>query len=79
MTDADIKLLKENDGKQVEIRCKDGEVIRVTVTFVSESEGDVVCDLISSSRPERYSQRSSEVSYSILFKDIDTVLPSSDV
>jgi lipoate synthase len=76
VTDSDIHVLKANDGEEVEILCKDGEVMQARVLFVSESERDVIYNLISTNRPERYPVRPSEVSYTTSFKDIETVKAS---
>jgi hypothetical protein len=70
MTERDLQVLKENDGKQVEIRCKDGEIIVAKVTFLSESEGDVICDLISTNRPKPHPAGSA---ISVLFEHIEAV------
>lgn len=74
MTDAEILVLKQSDGKEVEIRCKDGELMAVRVLLVSESERDVIYDLISSNRPERYC---SGAAYSVSFDDIEAFNPRS--
>jgi hypothetical protein len=73
MTKDDVPILKESAGKQLEIRCTDGEVLEIKVISVSESEGDVVYDLISTNRPERYTGHASKTSYLTAFSEIDTV------
>ena len=73
MTDAEIRLLKDNDGKVVEIRRTDGEVILARVKFVSDSFRDATCDLISTTRPERSHAHSPEASWALSFDDIETV------
>lgn len=73
MTSAEIELVKANCGKRMEIRCADGEVMQVHVVFVSESEGDVIYDLISSNKEDRYSGRSGGEAYSTPFNEIDSV------
>jgi len=73
VTSAGIELLKSNCGKRVEIRCADGEVMEVAVVFVSESERDVIYDLISTNRGDRYSGRTGGEAYSTPFDDIESV------
>jgi len=67
MTEADVRILKENNGKQVGVRCMDGEIMKIKVISASESEGDVVYDLISTNKPERYAHLTK-------FDEIDTVM-----
>ena len=73
MTSAEIELLKANCGKRMEIRCADGEVMQIHVVFISESERDVIYDLISTNREDRYSGRSGGEAYSTPFNEIDSV------
>jgi hypothetical protein len=77
MTIAEIRVLKENQDREVEIRCTDGEVMQVKVLLVSESECDVIYDLISTNRPERYPIRPEKVCYATAFRDIETISPRS--
>jgi hypothetical protein len=73
MTASEIELLKASCGKRLEIRCTDGEVMKVAVVFVSEAEGDVIYDLISTNRQERYSGRTGGEAYSTPFREIDSL------
>jgi hypothetical protein len=74
MTEDAIPILKESTGKQLEIHCKDGEVMEIKIISVSESERDVVYDLISTSRPDRYTgQNTTSTSYLTTFDEIETV------
>jgi hypothetical protein len=76
MTEDAIPILKESSGKQLEIHCKDGEVMEIKIISVSESERDVVYDLVSTNRPERYiGQNTKATSYLTTFDEIDTVTP----
>jgi hypothetical protein len=75
MTQADIRTLKENDGEAIEIRCRNGEVMKARVVLVSESEGDVIYRLISTNRPEQYSDRQSGATELARFEDIETISP----
>jgi hypothetical protein len=47
MTNAEIRTLKENYDRRVEIRCKDDEDLEVTVLFVSDEHRDLTGELIS--------------------------------
>ena len=73
MTSAEVELLKANCGKRVEIRCADGEAMEVDVVFVSESERDVIYDLISTNKGDRYSGRTGGEAYSTRFDEIESV------
>ena len=73
MTSVEVELLKANCGKRVEIRCADGEVMEVDMVFVSESERDVVYDLISTNKGDRYSGRTGGEAYSTGFDEIESV------
>ena len=74
MTEADVRILKENNGKQVGVRCMDGEIMKIKVISASESEGDVVYDLISTNKPERYAGRAPNTAHLTKFDEIDTVM-----
>ena len=73
MTPAQIDILKQSCGKRVEIRCADGEVVIADVLFVSDEDGDVVYDLVSSSRPERYTRPARDVAWSVPFGEVESV------
>ena len=47
--------------------------MEVAVVFVSESERDVIYDLISTNRGDRYSGRTGGEAYSTPFDDIESV------
>ena len=77
MTHADIDFLKSRINQNVQFHCKDGEIVVGFVHFVSDEERDVVYDLISSNRMNRY-QSGANCAYSIPFEEIDFVtLPES--
>jgi hypothetical protein len=78
MTTAEGELLKTSCGKRVELRCADDEVMEVAVVFVSESERDVIYDLISTNRRERYSGRTGGEAYSTPFDEIDSISPVAE-
>jgi hypothetical protein len=75
MTDNDIRLLKENDGKVVRLHMTDGEVVTARVRFVSETEEDVIVDLLSSTMLERYEKTDVQPAFEYEFKDIAWVEP----
>ena len=72
MTQNDINLLKSRVDRTVRFHCKDGETIVGTVHFVSEKEQDVIYDLISSDRSERY-ESFADSAHQLTFDEIDHV------
>lgn len=76
MIDKDIDILKENDNKTVILHLYDGEIVRAKVLFVSDSEKDVIVDLISSSAIERYEKSDVQPAFQYAFSDIDWVEPA---
>jgi hypothetical protein len=75
MTERDIQLLKDNDQKIVRLRLTDGEVVTAKVLFVSESEQDVIVDLLSSTNITRYPKDDIQPTFQYRFRDIMTVEP----
>ena len=53
MTRNDIELLCQRVGLAVQFHCTDGEIIVGRLHFVSESETDVILDVLSSNLPSR--------------------------
>ncbi len=51
-----LQVLKDNVKKNVRILCTDGEVLVAQIVHVDEDELDVIYDLVSSNRPERYAR-----------------------
>jgi hypothetical protein len=78
MTARDLKLLKESDHKTVRLHLTDGEVVTVKVLFVSDSEEDVIVDLLSSTRLARYPEDDPQPAFQYQFKDILRVEGISD-
>jgi len=77
MTPTDVELLKARIEQTVPIRCKNGEDVVGKVHFVSEEERDVIYDLISSNRMERYESFGNSA-IRLTFDEIDFVtLPES--
>jgi hypothetical protein len=73
----DIELLKSRIDKNVQLHCRDGEIVVGTVHFVSEEKRDVIYDLISSNRNSRY-QAFGDSAYRLTFDEIEFVtLPES--
>jgi hypothetical protein len=77
MTDDDLRLLKECDQKIVRLHLDDGEIVTAKVLFVSETEQDLIVDLISSTDIERYEKTDVQPAFQIQFKDIVRVEPCS--
>lgn len=75
MRECDIKLLQENDHRIVRLHMNDGEVVTARVLFVSESEKDVIVELISSTRVERYEKSDVQPAFQYPFIDIAWVEP----
>ena len=77
MTTVDIELLTQRIGLPIQLHCRDGEVIVGRLHSVSESEMDVIYDLISSNRPARY-QSFGDCAFRLAFEEIEFVtLPES--
>jgi hypothetical protein len=78
MTEHDVQLLKDNDQKVVRLRLNDGETVIAKVLFVSETEQDVIVDLISSTNITKYPKDDVQPAFQYPFRDIGTVesLPS---
>jgi hypothetical protein len=75
MTEADIKLLKSSVGSDVRIICYDGEVMTANVHWVSEQDGELSYDLISTTKESQYEKYDEQPVYLIRFKDIERVEP----
>ncbi len=73
MTDKDLRTLRENDNRIVRIKTFDGEVMLAKVRFVSESEQDLVYDLMSTSKESQYEKHDEQPAYLIKFEDIESV------
>ena len=64
-------------GLPVRFHCRDGEIILGTLHSVSEEEMDVIYDLISSNRQDRY-QSFGNCAFRLTFDEIEFVtLPES--
>jgi len=75
MTPDDLRILKENLDGVVQITCIDGEIIRANIISVSEEEGDIVFDLISTNRPDKYEKLDQQPAYLLRFVHIASVQP----
>lgn len=78
MTERDILALKENDGKTVRLHMNDGETVTARVLFVSESEHDVIVDLLASTNVGRYPKDDVQPAFQYRFADIAWVEPIPD-
>jgi len=67
-----------NDEQIVTIRTSDGEVVLARGRFISESERDLIYDLISTSRESQYEKHDEQPAYLIKFDDIESVEAPSD-
>jgi hypothetical protein len=75
MTDDEVKFLKEHDQQIVRLHLKDGEVVKAKILFVSETEQDVIVDLISSTNIARYQKDDVQPAFEYLFEDISWIEP----
>jgi hypothetical protein len=73
MNPEDIEILKVNDNRLVKLTTFDGEVMIARVKFVSDSNQDLIYDLISTSRESQYEKHDEQPTYRIDFKDIESV------
>jgi hypothetical protein len=73
MTDKDLQILKTNANRVFKIKTYDGEVLLAKVMAVSESEEDVIYDLVSTSKESQYEKFDEQPVYKIDFKDIESV------
>ncbi len=78
MTDEDLKTLRQHQNRIVRIHTLDREVFTARVLFISDSEEDVIYDLIATSRESQYEKCDEQPAYRILFKDIASVEPAAD-
>lgn len=78
MEHCDILTLQNNDQRVVRLHMKDGEIITAKVLFVSESENDVIVDLISSTAMDHYEKTDVQPAFQFEFRDIAWVEPVSD-
>jgi hypothetical protein len=77
VTEDEIKFLKDHDHQVVLLHLKDGEVVKAKILFVSETEQDVIVDLISSSNITRYQKDDVQPAFQYSFKDISWVEPEA--
>jgi hypothetical protein len=73
MTEKDLQTLRDHYDQVVRITTRDGEVMLAKVLFISETEGDLSYDLISTSREAQYEKHDEQPVYLIPFRDIDCV------
>ena len=77
MTDDEVKFLKEHDQQILRLHLKDGEVVKAKILFVSETEQDVIVDLISSTNIARYQKDDVQPAFEYLFEDISWIEPDA--
>jgi hypothetical protein len=78
MRKQDQQLWKERDHKLVRLHLNDGEIATVEVLFVSDSEQDVIVNLISSTNVGRYEKSDVQPAFQYRFEDIAWVEPLPD-
>jgi hypothetical protein len=69
MKAAQITRLRDSEGKVVKITCSDGELLEARIVHVDDDNRDVIYDLVSSTKPEKYKQGAA-ASYVIRWDDI---------
>ena len=73
MNPEDIETLKHNDNRLVRLTTCDGEVMFARVRFVSDSNQDLIYDLISITKESQDETHDEQPAYRIDFKDIESV------
>jgi hypothetical protein len=75
VTPNDLQLLKASIDRVVKITCSDGEILLAKVHAVSDEDGDVIYDLVSTTMEFHYEKRDEQPAYLIAFRDIERVEP----
>jgi small nuclear ribonucleoprotein (snRNP)-like protein len=75
MTEQDLQLLKASVDKVVRIICRDGERMLARVHAVSDEDGDVIYDLVSTTKESQYEKHDEQPAYLIRFENIEHVEP----
>src|SRR6202034_2768435 len=70
MSGSDLSTLKSHVDRVAKIHTLDGEVIVAKILFVSESEEDVIYDLVSTNRESQYEKLDQQPAYRIRFEEI---------
>ena len=73
MRSSDLSTLKSHVNRVAKIHTLDGEVLMAKILFVSESEEDVIYDLISTNRESQYEKLDQQPAYRIRFEEITAV------
>jgi hypothetical protein len=73
MNQKDIETLKQNDNRLVRLTTRDGEVVIARVRFVSDSNQDLIYDLISTTKESQYEKHDEQPAYRIDFNEIKSV------
>lgn len=76
MTENDLQILRDYDQRVVRLHLNDGEIVTAKVLFVSETEQDVIVDLLSSTKLDRYPKDDVQPAFQYAFKDIVSVEPA---
>jgi hypothetical protein len=72
LTAENLLELKHNKGKVLTLTCSGGDVIIAKILGIDEEYNEVVCELVSSSRPGKYPP-TSELQIAIPLAEIQTV------
>jgi hypothetical protein len=64
-----IERLRKNEGRVIKITCSDGELLEAKIIHVDDEHSDAIYDLVSSTKPEKYS-RGAASAYVIRLADI---------
>lgn len=75
MDQEDIEILRQSLGSTLRLVCTDGEQATCKVLFISDSEQDVICEVISSTRKGFYETLPNDATISFPFDDIVRVEP----
>jgi hypothetical protein len=69
MTDEQLTQLRASDGKILKITCSDGEILQAKIVYVNEDHRDVICNLLSTNKPEKY-KKEGRVCLSVEWDDV---------
>jgi hypothetical protein len=76
MTADDLSVLKDHIDRVVTIDCMDGEVLTAKVLVVSEEDEDIIFDLVSTNRQDKYEKLDRQPAYLLRFQHITHVEPA---
>ena len=73
MTKNDLDVLTSRIDRLVRIDCIDGEVLVAKILLVAEQEEEIIFDLVSTNRQDKYQKLDKQPAYLLRFKHIASV------